>query len=241
MGVMSSASSRRLPRAVWIAFGLVLLSFALDLIRVLVQPVADRPLYHFAGLLLMAGLFGPGLLRELGLLRDRDEFQAAAARRAGYRAFLAGGLALLMLSHFMPWPDPPTLGRELPKLPMQTTLLVMLITYICSYLLDYRGTVRGAASILTVMAILAALGAVLDEMPDLLHVLIDLRFSAGFLLALLIARRYPQVAGIFLLAMVLLILVNARALAGTLHLPQLAILITPTAICGTALIRGEDS
>ncbi len=47
------------------------------------------------GFLALAGLgaFGPGILRELGLLRDQDEFQRQAAHRAGYHAYLIGGLA----------------------------------------------------------------------------------------------------------------------------------------------------
>ncbi len=42
------------------------------------------------GLLVVAGLgaFGPGILRELGWLKDQDEFQRQAAHRAGYHAYL---------------------------------------------------------------------------------------------------------------------------------------------------------
>ncbi len=43
-------------------------------------------------ILAAAGIFGPNLLRELGLLRDRDELQQAAALRAAMRAYLVGGL-----------------------------------------------------------------------------------------------------------------------------------------------------
>lgn len=39
-----------------------------------------------------AGVFGPGALRELGVLNDQDEFQREASRVAGYRAYLAAGL-----------------------------------------------------------------------------------------------------------------------------------------------------
>lgn len=34
------------------------------------------------------GTFGPGILRELGILNDQDEFQRRADRQAGYHAFL---------------------------------------------------------------------------------------------------------------------------------------------------------
>jgi O-antigen ligase len=45
-------------------------------------------------LLFAMGVFGPVLLREFGILRDRDEFQREAAFRAGYRAYLIGGAFL---------------------------------------------------------------------------------------------------------------------------------------------------
>jgi dipeptide/tripeptide permease len=53
------------------------------------------------GLLILVGLgaFGPGLLREVGWLRDEDEFQRQAAYRAGYVAYLVGGFtAVLVIS-----------------------------------------------------------------------------------------------------------------------------------------------
>ena len=53
------------------------------------------------------GTFGPGVLRELGWLRDKDEFQMEAQRRAGYHGFLAAGLlplgALWLLPEGSPW------------------------------------------------------------------------------------------------------------------------------------------
>ena len=43
-------------------------------------------------LLVAAGTFGPGILREFGLLRDKDEFETVAIYRAGYHAFLVSGV-----------------------------------------------------------------------------------------------------------------------------------------------------
>ncbi len=40
------------------------------------------------------GAFGPGVLRQLGLLDDFDELQKAAAAKAGLHAYLATGVAL---------------------------------------------------------------------------------------------------------------------------------------------------
>ena len=51
------------------------------------------------GLLFVSGLgaFGPGILRELGWLKDQDEFKRQAAHRAGYHAYLIGGLATVLV------------------------------------------------------------------------------------------------------------------------------------------------
>ncbi|MCB1161408.1 MAG: hypothetical protein R3C71_11125 [Candidatus Krumholzibacteriia bacterium] len=230
-----------LPRSAWAGFALLVLAAAVAVARTLLQPALERPLYHLAGALILAGLFGPGLLREFGLLRDQDEFQRRVAQRAGWRAFLAGGLVLLLLAHFMPWPQPPAFGRELPKLPLNAALLVMLLTYVCSTLQDYWGARRGATAILLALAALFALGAILDEAPDWLGVLVDLRFSAGLLLALLVGRRYPQVAGALLLVLALLTLLNLRTAEPSLRLSWGALLLTPPIITGAALLREGGS
>ena len=51
-------------------------------------------------LLTALGTFGPGILREVGWLRDKDEFQRQAAHRAGYHAFLIVGLVAFVLVAF---------------------------------------------------------------------------------------------------------------------------------------------
>jgi hypothetical protein len=60
------------------------------------------------GFIVLVGLgaFGPGILRERGWLRDKDEFQLEAARRAGYHGFLATGLlAFLLTAYYRRHPD----------------------------------------------------------------------------------------------------------------------------------------
>ena len=54
------------------------------------------------GFLVLAaiGTFGPGILREMGILNDQDEFQRIAARKAGYHAFLTAGLLSFFLVAF---------------------------------------------------------------------------------------------------------------------------------------------
>ena len=47
--------------------------------------------------LVLVGTFVPGILRELGWLKDQDELQRRAAWRAGYHAFLIGGSIIFVL------------------------------------------------------------------------------------------------------------------------------------------------
>lgn len=75
-----SAGRRMPPLPRLIAGGLVVLGLLLSM-------------FVSWGFLILAGLgaFGPGILRELGWLRDQDEFQRQATYRAGYLAYLVGG------------------------------------------------------------------------------------------------------------------------------------------------------
>ena len=43
------------------------------------------------------GTFGPGILREMGWVKDKDEFEMRAIQRAGYHAYLATGLTAFVL------------------------------------------------------------------------------------------------------------------------------------------------
>ncbi len=239
MGSESHGLLWGLPRSAWIGFGVAMLGV---LMQIPYAMTLHRIFWHLGPLLIVAGIFGPGILRELGLLRDHDEFQAGVARQAGYHAFLAGGVAILALSHFMPWPLEFS-GRQLPKIPLATVMTVMLLTYLCSFLLAYWGARKGAVVILGSMAAIAFLAAALDELPDLWHFLVDLRFTAGFLLAIAISRRYPAVAGLYLFVMVLLIILNFF----TVGPPQarqngwLVTLALPPLAVGLALIRNGES
>jgi hypothetical protein len=51
--------------------------------------------------LVALGTFGPGILRELGWLKDKDEFERRAARRAGYHAYLVGGFVTFLLVAYL--------------------------------------------------------------------------------------------------------------------------------------------
>ena len=134
MGEQTEA--RRLPPLPGlIAGGLVILGLFLSIF------VAE-------GFLILAGLgaFGPGILRELGWLRDQDEFQRQAAHRAGYHAYLIGGLIAVAISAVALRGANLEGGAEW----VRPILVVMWTTWLFSSLLAYWGARKTASRMLMV-------------------------------------------------------------------------------------------
>ncbi len=148
------------------------------------------------------GTFGPGILREIGWLRDKDEFEMRAARRAGYHAYLAGGLLVfLLVAKFRSLAgaaDVPT-PMDHPSELATAILVTMWFTWLVSSLLSYWGALK------TVRRILYGFGAVwlgfnilsgegdwqISAMQSLLAVpFFALAWASG---------RWPRFAGVLLL------------------------------------------
>lgn len=150
-------------------------------------------------LLAAAGTFGPGVLREVGVLHDKDEFQRRADHRAGYHAFLTvGSVAFVLVAFFRS-------GERLLRNPQElaTLFLVLLwFSWFVSSLLSYWGARKTAARVLVVFGSVVLVFTVLSNLGSewtgwaalLLHPLLSVPF---FGLAWL-SRRLPRVAGVLL-------------------------------------------
>jgi hypothetical protein len=152
-------------------------------------------------LLVGIGTFGPGILREMGWLHDKDEFQLQASRRAGYHAFLTAGLVAFALIAFF------RSGEREVKDPEELAtffLAILWFTWFLSSLLDYWGPQKTASRILIafgsvwlVFTIVSNVGAEWTGWAALLlHPLLTVPFFAMAWLS----HRWPRVSGIFLLA-----------------------------------------
>jgi hypothetical protein len=153
--------------------------------------------------LLLTGLgtFGPGILRELGWLRDKDEFQREATHRAGYHAFLIAGLVAFGLEAFF------RTGGSIEHPHRLTSFFLALVwfTWFFSSLLAYWGAQKTAGRTLIVFGVVWLLFTIVSNLgPEwsgwaalLLHPLLALPF---FALAWL-SRRWPRVTGIILLGL----------------------------------------
>lgn len=152
--------------------------------------------------LLLSGLgaFGPGVLRELGLLRDKDEFQVQAARRAGYHAFLATGLTAFLLVAALRATEQTIRDPE----ELSTFLLAVLgFTWILSSLLGYWGAKKGARIVLYVLGtcwlIFIVASNTGQEWGGIGQLLISSLIALPFFILAVLSRFYPRIAGALLL------------------------------------------
>jgi hypothetical protein len=150
-------------------------------------------------LLAAAGALGPGALRELGALRDKDEFQRRADHRAGYHAFLVTGLLAFVLVAF----DRAGGAIEHPERVATLLLATLWFTWLLSTLLMYWGPRRAACRLLIAFglvwfafAILTNVGA---EWTGWTALLLHPLLAAPFFVLAWLSRRWPRIAGALLL------------------------------------------
>ena len=191
---------RRLPSADWIAAGVAVCGLLAS------RLFQYGPLY---GLVALA-VFGPPVLRELGLLKDHDEYTRVIMYRAGLHAFLIAGMLLLgnrLLRHYydrLPDPMDGTLYVSLES--MYHTVIVV---YLISYLIQYWGPRLGVFRILLAFAAINLIelagmrgqghGGITLEVAGSILLLAGVIVGLAFLV-----RRWPRVGGGLLLAFVVL-------------------------------------
>jgi len=201
------------------------------------------------GLLFVAGLgaFGPGILRELGWLRDHDEFQRMAARRAGYHAYLIGGLATVVVISVLEWQaDNLAITTEWLRL----ILVISWLSWLFSALLAYWGAPKTARRVLLTFGSFWAVfaGASLIGEVDIANDPVG--FLKGFLAACAVVgpffvfawtvRRWPRWTGGALLVAGLglfVLLFPKGNLQGATILLTYTLLLVPLLACGIALLR----
>lgn len=141
---MGEAKLRRLPSLDWLAFGIGMGAMFLH--------------YLWPPLLAVVALavFAPSVLRELGIIRDADEYTLGVMRRAGFHAALAAG-ALIFLDHGLAvlglYPDVKMSG-EPTVLGAETLRKALIWVFLISYLIQYWGARGGVARVLLGAAIM---------------------------------------------------------------------------------------
>lgn len=201
------------------------------------------------GLLFVAGLgaFGPGILRELGWLRDQDELQRAAAHRAGYHAYLIGGLVTVALASALGWRE-----AQIPDAAEWITLIliVLWLTWLFSALSAYWGARKTASRVLLTFgsfwAVFVVASVIGESDPGgdvgefLLGVLMAVVFVVPFFALAWTAGRWPRRTGIVLLGVATIFFVITLPMGGLRWSSVLltdALLLVPLVGSGVALLR----
>ena len=180
------------------------------------------------------GTVGPGFLRELGWLRDQDEFQRRAAHRAGYHAFL-----VTIFVAFVAIAYTRSGHRHLPAAEELSVLYVSLLwfTWLFSSLVNYWGARRTAFRVLLIFGSAVGCFNVASNLGDPAAMAMQLLgTTVPFFLFAWLSRRWPRVVGVLMLA--------TSAVAGLYyfsHLPRLALVVkagTAVMILGPLLASG---
>lgn len=144
------------------------------------------------------GTFGPGILRELGWLRDQDEFQRQAARRAGYHAYLTGGFLAIVLIALL------RAGQanldDAASMTAALLLVILWLTWLFSALMDYLDPQRAASRTLVVFGLFWLMFVVLSHATEPTHLLAEGVVVIPFFALAWVVRRWPRLGGVLLLA-----------------------------------------
>jgi hypothetical protein len=200
-------------------------------------------------LLAAVGTFGPGVLRETGWLRDKDELQLRAAHRAGYHAYVACGIAAFVsLAYFQSGIQDVADSENLALL----FLALLCCTWFLSALLSYWGPRKTAARILTVVAVfwlgLMIVNNLRPEWSGWVTLLVRSLPAVPLLVLAWTSPRWPRATGVGLLALSLFTLIALAEPAenGSGPIEQIIrvlLFFGPLLACGVSLLtvqRDDD-
>ena len=185
------------------------------------------------GFLFVAGLgaFGPGILRELGWLRDRDEFQRQAAHHAGYHAYLVGGIAAVSVLALLEWGS--TTLEDATEW-IRFILVVSWLTWLFSSLLAYWGAKKTVSVLLLTVGSFWAVFVVASLVGDFQIPRTSQDIGLAFL-GLGAGIMWPRITGCVLLAVAALFFL---VLFRTPEQPLSTQVMTRTMLVGPLLATG---
>lgn len=193
----------------------------------LLGAAANLPMLALAGF----GVLGPPLLRDLGWLKDDDDFTRRASYRAAFHAF-ALTAALLILNRVLGlWRDslPPSLGPDGLFVPLDSLVHLALTIYVVSFVTQYWGVRQGVVRVLVGLGLVVALTGVSNTLLaarfgrafDPWFLTLSLGILGAFVLLAWLVARWPRLGGGVLVILGTAALLGLGAdIAGTGSLPE---------------------
>ncbi len=239
----TNSVARKLPSADWLAFGVGVVCLFLS--------------YVYGPLMLVTlfAVFVPSVLREVGLLRDGDEWTVKIMHRAGFHALLVTAFMIFLgyLAPSLGWHAPPgnlTTGPDI-VFGGETLRKAVVWVFLISYLLQYWGARLGSFRILLGVGIMNLTPIVgFARMPEgnqtsaTTFILVALGAAALFVGLAFLARQFPRPGGWILLVLCLAACTfmgyqarDPRATWGVLAVIFQVLLIL--GVTGVALVREE--
>jgi hypothetical protein len=188
--------------------------------------------------LFAVGVFGPGVLRELGVLDDQDEFQRQSAIAAGSRSYLVVGIVATLAVALMRRGERSIEGEALTVFML---LLLLVCTWFFSTLVSFWGARRAVSRILVAFGTFWLVFVVLSHITEPIALLIELVVAAPFFVLAWTAGRWPRATGAVLVVVALFAFFafdmyeafTERSGAGVV----IVLLFLPLVACGIALLR----
>jgi hypothetical protein len=189
------------------------------------------------------GTFGPGILRELGWLRDQDEFQRGAAHRAGYHAFIVTGLAAFLIYAYT------RSGGTLKQAEELSLVYIALLwfTWMFSSLFSYWGPHKTAFRVLLTFGCVWGVFNIISDLHDPVAMAMQLLVTtAPFFILAYVSRRSPRVAGGLLIALSAFFLAvyfgtsRFNFLALVVKISTAVLFVGPLLASGVALLRPRE-
>lgn len=148
-------------------------------------------------LLVAAGTFGPGILREFGLLRDKDELETVAMYRAGYHAFLVSGVVAFSVIAFVRSNEG---ALENPEELATLFAAVLWCAWMFSTLFLVWGAIGASRRILFVFGVVWLVFNVLGNLDSPAALFMQCLLAVPFFAMAWLSGRWPRVAGLTLIA-----------------------------------------
>ncbi|MCF7808867.1 MAG: hypothetical protein K9N38_10150 [Candidatus Marinimicrobia bacterium] len=146
------------------------------------------------GFMLLAGLgaFGPGILREFGVLKDQDEFARMATYRAGYYASLFAGIVAVILISIL---KAGSVDLEHESLALAIILATIWLVSIFSVIHKFWGVQKAVFRILVIFGSFWWVFIILSHIKEPLTFLMESLLVLPFFILAYASKHWPRTAG----------------------------------------------